>query len=172
MTTAVRSARSRLLRRGQRRDGKRAEFALELCSVEPLAGSAPVARAQLQEALARPVRQHADDVTEVRLRIEAVQPRRRDEREEIACGLRVVVAADEEPGLATDRDAAQLALGSVVVELEAAVGEELGQRTALPHGVAERDAQEAALIADALVLAVGPREERIGVRADAARAAP
>jgi hypothetical protein len=94
VTIAARSARSRLLRRG-RRDGERAQLTLELGGVETSTGSEPVARAQLEEALARPVGQDAEQG--------------------------VVVAADEEPGLPADGDATELALGGVVVEAQAPV---------------------------------------------------
>jgi hypothetical protein len=53
----------------------------------------------------------------------------------------MIVAADEEPVLATDRDLAECALGAVVVELEAAVLEEAYERVLLVHRVAEGRAQ-------------------------------
>ena len=79
MTIAARSARSRLLRRG-RRDGERAQLALELAGVEASPGREPVARTQLEEALARPVGQDAEQVAQTGLGVEAVQASRGDQR--------------------------------------------------------------------------------------------
>jgi hypothetical protein len=110
------------------------------------------------------VGQDAEQVAEVGLGIETMEARGGDQREEVAGGLAVVVAADEEPGLAAGRDAAQLALGVVVGELEAAVVEEARERAVLAVGVAERRTQQAALVADARVLDGDPREEGVGVR--------
>ena len=79
--------------------------------------------------------------------------------------LPVVVATDEEPRLSPDRDgASQRALGAVVVEHEPAVVEEAPERVLVADGVAERRADQAAHVADVLVLGVGPREERVDVR--------
>lgn len=103
VTIGTRSARSRLLRRG-RRDGERTQLSLELGGVEAGPGCQPVAGAQLEEALARPVGQDAEEVAEVGLGIEVVKAGRGDQRHQVAGGLRVVVAADEEPRLATDRE--------------------------------------------------------------------
>ena len=48
------------------------------------------------------MREDPEQVPEIRLGIEAVKPCRGDQREQIARGLRVVVAADEQPVLTTD----------------------------------------------------------------------
>ena len=170
----ARSARQGLLgRRGrQLRYSDGPQLSLEFGGIETFAGGEPVAGAQLEEALARPVRQDTEDVTEVGLGIEAVQARGGDQGEQVAGGLAVIVAADEQPVLAPYGDAAQLALGSVVVEFEPAVVVEPGERLALTNGVAESGAQEAALAANAFVLGFGPCEERVGVRAQVGVAAP
>ena len=162
MTIATRSARSRLLRRG-RRDDERTELSLEFGGVEAGPRCQPVAWAQLEEALARPVGQDAELVAEVRLGVEVVEASRGDQRHQVAGGLRVVVAADEEPRLATEGDAAELALGGVVVEAQTPVIVELCQRASLAMGIAERGPQQAALIADALVLGFEPGEEGVDV---------
>jgi len=164
--TTIRSARSRLLRRGRRVwDRERTQLALELGGIEASASGEPIAGAELEEALARPVRQDADDVAKVGLRIEAVEPSRSDQGHEVAGGLGMIVAADEHPCFSPDGDATELALGGVVVELEPTVVVEPGERGALAARIAERRAEQAALIANALVLGLCPREERVGVRA-------
>jgi len=168
VTSRVRSARDRLLGRRNRRlgDGERADLAVELGEIEAHTSCGPIAGTQLEKPVARPVRQDAEEVAQVGLRIEAVEARRGDQREQIACGLGVIVAANEEPVLAPDGDAAELALGGVVVELESTIVVEAGQRSSLAMRVAERGAEESALIADALVLGLDPREERVGVRSE------
>lgn len=117
--------------------------------------------------------QHAEQVAEVGLGIEAVETGGGNQSEQVARGLRMVVAADEQPGFAPHRNAAELALGGVVVETEATVVVEPRQWTALAMGVAERGAEQAALIADALVFDIDPGKERVGVGgAGGSRVAP
>ena len=165
MTAIIRLARSRLLRRKRRRGhGEWTQLTLKLDGVERCTCREPVAGTQFEKALAGPVRQDANDVAEVGLRIEAMQPRRGDECHQVARGLRVIVAADEHPSFATDRDAAELALGGIVVEPQPAVVVEARERMALPVSVAKGSAEQAALIANTLVLGLDPREECIGVR--------
>src|SRR5258708_17309744 len=164
---SARSARQLLLfgGRGERRDGEPAYLASELASIESGACGGPVARAQLEVPIARPVREHTEEVAQVGLGIEAVKAGRGDEREEVRCALGVVVTADKEPGLATDRDAAQLALAAIVVHDEAAVLEIAHERVLLPDHVTERPAEQATLAEDVLVFRLGPREEGLELRA-------
>ncbi len=56
-----------------------AQLSLELGGGEARAGGEPVARGELEVAIARPVRDDADQVAEVRLRIEPVEPSRGDQ---------------------------------------------------------------------------------------------
>ncbi len=149
MTTAIRSARGRLLRRGQR-DGERTQLAIELGGVEARPGSRPVAGAQLQEALPRPVGQYPEQVAKVSLGIEPVQASGGDQGEQMARGLGVVVAADEQPRLAADGDATELALGGIVIQASSTAIVEPDQRAMLAIGIAELSGEQAALIADAL----------------------
>ena len=104
VTSTIRSARRRLRSRRGRRlgNGERTEFVLEFGGIEASASGAPITRTQLEESLTRPVRQHAEQIAEVGLRIEGVQSRRGDQREQIAGGLCVIVAADEQPRLASN----------------------------------------------------------------------
>ena len=151
MTDGTISARGRLLRRGRRRDVEGTQLALELGGVEASAGGEPVARGELEVAVAGPVRQDAEQVAEVGLGIEAVETSGGDQREQVAGGLGVVVAADEQPRLSADGDPAQLALRFVVGQLESTVVEEASEGAALAMGVAEGRAQHAALALDPLV---------------------
>ena len=116
MTREARSARSRLLGRRveRRRDVEVAEVGVELAGIEASAGGQPVLGGELEEAAARPVGQDAEDVAQVDLGIETVQAGGGDESEEVARGLTVVVAADEEPRLSAGGDPAELALGFVM----------------------------------------------------------
>jgi hypothetical protein len=88
----------------------------------------------------------AEEIAQVGLGVEAVELARSEQREEVGGGLGVVIAADEEPSLATDGDAAELALACVVVYFESAVVEEAAERFALAHGVTEGRAQKTALV--------------------------
>ncbi len=63
-------------------------------------------------------------------------------------------------GLPARRDLSEGALRAVVLEDEPAVVEDAHERVLLPNGVAERGADHAALIADALVFDLGLGEER------------
>src|SRR5204863_4624202 len=98
---------------------------------------------------------------QVQLGVESVQPARGDEREEVRGGFGVVVAPDEQPGLATDGNPAQLALAAVIVNLEPAVVEVAAQSVPLADDVPERRTQEPALRLDALILLCGPVEEGV-----------
>src|SRR4051794_11783801 len=101
MAKSGRRARQLLLfgRRGERgRDGERAELGGKLDGVEASAGGGPVLGSELEITLARPVPENAEQVAQVELGIEPVQSRGGDEREQVAGGLGVVVAADKEPG--------------------------------------------------------------------------
>src|SRR5258708_39652483 len=100
---SARSARARQLllfgRRGEgRRDGEPAYLASELASIESSTRGGPVARAQLEVPIARPGREHTEEVAQVGLGVEAVKAGRGDGREEGRCGLGVGVTAGQEPG--------------------------------------------------------------------------
>ena len=115
--TSAGRARQLLLfgRRGERRgNGERSELGGELSRVEASASGGPVARAELEVSAFGPVAEDAEEIAQVGLRVETVKAGRSDQREEMAGAHGVVVAADKEPGFATDGDAAQLALAAVV----------------------------------------------------------
>ena len=156
--TEIRSTRRRLLlgRRGDRLgDIQRADFGRELARVEASAGSCPVLGGELQVPVPGPVGQDAKDVAEVLLGIEAVQAGRGDQRQEIAGAGGMIVAADEEPGLAPHRDLPQLPLRRIIVWSESAVVEKARERVLLADDVAKGSPQKASLAPHALV--PGPR---------------
>src|SRR5437773_1879223 len=93
-----------------------------------------------------------------------MQARGGDEREQVAGSLGVVVAADEEPGVPANGNAAQLALGGIVGRLEATVVEIAHERRLVPQAVAEGGAEKTALGLDARVLDFSPLEERQKMR--------
>jgi hypothetical protein len=82
----------------------------------------------------------------------------------------VIVAADEEPGLAAGGDAAQLTLGMVVGESQAAIVVKSRERPALAMGITKRGTQQAATRLDLCIVLGHPVEEGIGVRAQMALA--
>jgi hypothetical protein len=118
----------------------------------------------LEVAVLGPVHEHPEQVPEVQLGIEVVELARGDEREEVGRRLGVIVAADEEPRLAADSDAPQLALGDVVVEAQSTIVEEAPERGPLAHGVSERRAEQSAGVFHLRVLGLGPREEVVEQR--------
>ena len=81
-----RSARSLLLRR-PRRHGDVPDGVRELVVAESAAGRGPVLGRELEEAVARPVRQDAEDLGEVRLGVEAVELAGGDQRKEALSAL-------------------------------------------------------------------------------------
>ena len=102
-SSAARGVRSRLLFRRERRgDSERTDLEGELGGVEARTGGRPVLRGELEEAIARPVREHAEDVPEVALGIEVVQAARGDQGEQVARSGAMVIAADEQPALAAN----------------------------------------------------------------------
>src|SRR5262245_6699569 len=99
----ARSARWRLLlgrREQRRRDGEPHDLVLQLDVHETSTRLSPVLRGELEVAVARPLREHAEDIAQVCLGVEAVQPTGAHQREEVGQALGVVAAAAEEPGLA------------------------------------------------------------------------
>jgi hypothetical protein len=74
VNAAVSARRNLLLgRRYRGRNAEVADFGLELSGRDASARCEPVLGRELKVAFAGPVRQDADEVTEVRLRVEAVQ---------------------------------------------------------------------------------------------------
>src|SRR6188768_226095 len=115
----ARGAATRSIRRGllfRRRQGEGAHFSGELDGVETSASASPVLRGQLEIPFARPVGEHAEQVAQVRLGVEAVQARRGDEREEVSGALAVRVATNEEPASSSDGNPAQFAFGAIVFQ--------------------------------------------------------
>ena len=129
----------------------------------PPPSSHPVSESEARLRLAALLGQHAEQLSEIRLGIEAVEARRGDQRHQVASGVGMVIAANEQPCLAANRDAAKLALGGIVVEPQATVVVESCQGGALAMGVAECGAERPALLPNTLVLGIGPGEEGVGV---------
>ena len=77
------SARRRLLLRSGR-NRERTDLVGELDSVEASTGRGPVLGCKLKVAVARPLTEHAEKIAHVSLGIEAMQPRRGDERKQVA----------------------------------------------------------------------------------------
>ena len=70
--------------------------------VEARAGRGPVLGGELQVAIPGPVGEHPEDIAQVALGVEPVQARRGDEREQVPGAGGMLVAAYEQPALATD----------------------------------------------------------------------
>src|SRR5262249_39091320 len=122
-------------------------------------------RSELEVPVARPVRDHADDLGEVCLGVEPVQLGRGDQGEEVRGGVRVVVRAEKQPRLPSDGDLTQGALRGVVFEAKAPIVEEPTERLALACRVPKRRRDGATYVADARIDAVGPGEEVVDDRA-------
>src|SRR5512134_2609043 len=92
-----------------------------LLSLWLLEGLLPGGRGELEDAGARPGGQEAQEIAEVAEGLDAVHLAAGEQGDEERVGARTVVAADEEPVLATDGLAPQSALGDIVVEGRAPV---------------------------------------------------
>jgi hypothetical protein len=97
--TETRSARSWLLRRGARRDSEGPQLGAELGRVEASSGGEPVLGSQLEVAIAGPEREDPEHVAQVDLGVQTMEACGSDQGHEVAGGLCVVVAADEQPRL-------------------------------------------------------------------------
>lgn len=95
-----------------------------LLSFALLESAAPVGGSELEDAVAGPAGQQAEQVAEVAEGLDVVEPAARYERDEGGVRLGAVLAADEEPA-------------DVVVQGEAPVGEEMLERLALVERVAD-----------------------------------
>ncbi len=109
-----------------------------LLSVLVLEGLLPVGRREFEDATPGPTGQQAEQVPEVRPRLDPEQAAARQERDERGVHLGGLVGADEEPVPAADDLAPQLELARVVVQRQAPVVEEPLQRLALIAGVPDR----------------------------------
>src|SRR3712207_4922980 len=107
-----------------------------LLSAGVLACLAPMLGRELEQSRCRPVGQQAKEVAQVSPGLELVLLAAGDQRDEGGVPLGAVVAAYEEPVLAADGLAAQLALGAVVVEAQPSVLEKPRERDALVAGIA------------------------------------
>ena len=101
-----------------------------LLSVLVLQGLAPVGGGELEDAGERPSGQETEEIAEIGPGFDLVELAAGQERHEDGVGLGTVVTAAEEPVLAADSLAAELSLGEVVVDWQAAILEE--SRESLP----------------------------------------
>src|SRR5687767_12095983 len=101
----------------------------------------PVPGQEIGKALSRVVGDAGEDVSKVCLGIETVQLGALDEAVEYRRALGAPVGAGEQVVLAPDGDTAKGSLGRVVVERDAAVVEDSGQRRPSRQHVAKRAGQ-------------------------------
>ena len=94
--------RARVERLGGDRD--RTELSCERVEVEPLAGAVPEQGCELEHAVRGPVGDEADEAAQVLLGFDAVQPGRRNDREERGGAFGVVIASAKEPRLASQSE--------------------------------------------------------------------
>ena len=107
MLVELRSARSRLLFRGWRRGhGDGPDLDREFFGNQTGSRLCPVLGRKLDVAVARPEGHDVDHLGEIDLGIEPVELAGGDEGEEIRGGVRVIVGAEEEPGLSPMRSCA------------------------------------------------------------------
>src|SRR5690606_4582400 len=130
----------------------------ELLSLWLLERLLPGGGGELEDAGARPGGQQAQEVAEVAEGLDAVHLAAGQQGHEERVGAGAVVAADEEPVLATDRLAPQRALRDVVVEGQTAVVQEAPQRGLLVGSIRQGRGDRRAVESD-LGLSGAPREE-------------
>src|SRR5690242_179903 len=68
-----------------------------LLSFDLLEGLLPIGRGELEDAMVRPRGQEAEEVADVRERLDVVEPRTGEQRDEDAVDAGAVIAADKEP---------------------------------------------------------------------------
>ena len=95
-----------------------------LLSFALLEGLLPVGGGELEDAVARPGWEQAEQVPDVDERIELVETGAREKRDEAGVGHAAVVAADEDPVPTPGDLSTQVELGDVVVDGEPAVVED------------------------------------------------
>lgn len=78
----------------------------ERAHVVELARLAPGERSEFEQPMLGPARKQAEDVAKIRPRLDAAEPRAREERGEDRVDLAAVVAPDEEPILPVMRSSA------------------------------------------------------------------
>ena len=86
-------------RDGRLRDRDGGQRPVDLARIEASARSEPVLRCELEVAVVRPVGQNAQDLVEVRERVDGVEAATRDDAEDRRGGLGVSIGAVEEPRL-------------------------------------------------------------------------
>jgi hypothetical protein len=123
----------------------------------------PEGRGELEDAAPGPRREQAQQVAEIGQGLDPVQLAARQERYEEGVGAGALLAAEEQPVLAADDLAPEVALGDVVVEGQAAVAQEALQRDPLIPGVAEGLGQRRTVKGERGLL-VAPEEEGVDER--------
>ena len=120
----------------------------------------PIGGSELEQAIGGPSGEQAEQISEVSVGLDAVEPRAGEEGDEDRVDGGAVVAADEEPVPATEHLAAEVQLADVVVRGEPAVVEEAAQGDALVGGVAE-GCLDGGLVEHVRELGVAPVEELV-----------
>src|SRR6202453_4084028 len=131
-----------------------------LLSVALIEGLLPVGWRELEEPVAWPTGQQAEQVAHVREGLDTEQSAAGDEGDEGGVGLGAVLAAHEEPVATSDDLSAQVELTDVVVHRQPTVIEEAPQRTALVGGVAD-GASDRRFVENEVALLVAPGEELV-----------
>ena len=118
----------------------------------------PVRRGEGEDAGLGPGRQQAEEVPQIPHRLDSMHLATRQQGHEERVGAGPVVAADEEPVLATDGLATERALRDIVVEGQAPVVQKALQRFSLVACIGQRGRDGRAIEGERRLL-VAPREE-------------
>src|SRR6185295_2662830 len=102
-----------------------------LLSLGVLASLLPIGGGELEDAVAGPARQEAQQISHVREGLDLVQPRAGQKRDEDGVHPGAVVAADEHPVLPAENLPAQVQFADVVAERQAPIVEESAKSGAL-----------------------------------------
>src|SRR5256885_1691071 len=129
-----------------------------LLNVGVLESLEPVCRCEIEDAGLRPLGEKAEEVAQVCPRLETVELAAGEQGHEDRVRLRSVIAADEEPVLASDGFAPKLPLAVVIVERQPTVLEEALERGALVSGVSD-PLGDRRLVEDRGRLGVAPGKE-------------
>src|SRR5450631_2436862 len=118
----------------------------------------PVGWGELEQAIGGPGAEQAEQVPEVTVRLDVVEPSASEQRNEHGVDGGAVVAADEKPVSTSEDLPPQIQLADVVMGGEATVVEEAAQSDALVASISERGLN-GRLIEHTRELGVAPLEE-------------
>src|SRR6185369_10347140 len=123
----------------------------------------PIDGGEFEQAIGRPGANQAEQITDVTVGLDVVQPGTGEQGNESGVGQGAIVAADKQPVSAPENLPAQIELADVVVCGESTVVDETPKRDALVSRVTQA-VLDGRLVEDLREFGVAPLEELVGRR--------